>query len=108
MAKRKSRGPKPHKFRNKLLLNQWLVSLFGIDPLPDFRAEVGLMILHDALLPYPPVRPNANAQAARASSGDPTTNCTASPAAGNPRRSPSNSSLPIFPHTSNGFRASMR
>ena len=35
MAKRKSRGPKPHKFRNKLLLNQWLVSLFGIDPLAE-------------------------------------------------------------------------
>ncbi|HID69926.1 MAG TPA: hypothetical protein EYP35_05555 [Desulfobacterales bacterium] len=34
MAKRKKqRGPKPHKFGNKLLLNQWLISLFGIDPL---------------------------------------------------------------------------
>ena len=33
MAKRKYMGPKPHKFRDKLLLNQWLMSLFGIDPL---------------------------------------------------------------------------
>lgn len=35
MAKRKSKGPKQHALRNKLLLNQWLVSLFGIDPLLD-------------------------------------------------------------------------
>ena len=35
MAKKRSRGPKPHKFRNKLLLNQWLVSLFGIEPLAE-------------------------------------------------------------------------
>jgi superfamily II DNA or RNA helicase len=25
-------GPQSHKFRHKLLLNQWLISLFGIDP----------------------------------------------------------------------------
>lgn len=37
MAKRKSRGPKRHKFINKLLLNQWLISLFGIDPLTEQR-----------------------------------------------------------------------
>lgn len=38
MAKRsRSRGPKPHDFRNKLLLNQWLMSLFGIDPLTEHR-----------------------------------------------------------------------
>ena len=30
---RKAKGPKPHSFPNKLLLNQWLISLFGIDPL---------------------------------------------------------------------------
>jgi len=35
VAKRKPKGPKPHSFRNKLLLNQWLLSLFGIDPLAD-------------------------------------------------------------------------
>ncbi|GAU09095.1 DEAD/DEAH box helicase family protein [Desulfoplanes formicivorans] len=35
MAKRKPRGPKQHAFRNKLLLNQWLESLFGIDPLAE-------------------------------------------------------------------------
>lgn len=33
MAKRTSRGLKQHKFRDKLLLNQYLLSLFGIDPL---------------------------------------------------------------------------
>ena len=37
MAKRKPKGPKQHKFRNKLLLNQWLVSLFGIDPLREHK-----------------------------------------------------------------------
>ncbi len=35
MVKKRSRGAKQHKFRNKLLLNQWLVSLFGIDPLVE-------------------------------------------------------------------------
>ncbi|MPV86148.1 DEAD/DEAH box helicase family protein [Ostreibacterium oceani] len=35
MAKQKSKGPKQHKFRDKLLLNQWLMSLFGIDPLAE-------------------------------------------------------------------------
>lgn len=28
-------GKEPHKFRHKLLLNQWLISLFGIDPLQE-------------------------------------------------------------------------
>ena len=37
MAPRRSRGPMPHKFMNKLLLNQWLISLFGIDPLVEQR-----------------------------------------------------------------------
>jgi len=36
MAKR-SRGPKEHAFNNKLLLNQWLISLFGINPLVEKR-----------------------------------------------------------------------
>lgn len=35
MAKKRSRGPTPHKFRDKLLLNQWLVSLFGIGSLAE-------------------------------------------------------------------------
>jgi hypothetical protein len=35
MVKRKSKGPKQHKFKDKLLLNQWLMSLFGIDPLQE-------------------------------------------------------------------------
>lgn len=37
MAKRKSKGQKSHAFRNKLILNQWLVSLFGIDPLAEIK-----------------------------------------------------------------------
>jgi len=38
MARRKKpTGPKPHTFRNKLLLNQWLISCFGIDPLSTER-----------------------------------------------------------------------
>jgi len=37
MAKKRSRGLEKHKFRNKLLLNQWLISLFGIDPLAEQR-----------------------------------------------------------------------
>jgi len=32
MKKKRSGGLKSHKFKNKLLLNQWLISLFGIDP----------------------------------------------------------------------------
>jgi len=35
MAKRKPRSLKSHAFRNKLLLNQWLISLFGINPLTE-------------------------------------------------------------------------
>ena len=35
MAKRKPTGPKQHNFRDKLLLNQWLISQFGIDPLAE-------------------------------------------------------------------------
>lgn len=35
MARGKSKGPQSHGFRNKLLLNQWLLSLFGIDPLVE-------------------------------------------------------------------------
>ncbi len=35
MARKRSRGPKNHTFSNKLLLNQWLISLFGIDPLRE-------------------------------------------------------------------------
>lgn len=35
MPRRRPRGPKEHAFRNKLLLNQWLISLFGIDPLAE-------------------------------------------------------------------------
>ncbi|HQL15568.1 MAG TPA: hypothetical protein PK161_07485, partial [Candidatus Cloacimonadota bacterium] len=26
-----------HKFTNKLILNQWLMSLFGIDPLQEYK-----------------------------------------------------------------------
>jgi len=37
MAKRKPKGQKSHAFRNKLLLNQWLISLLGIDPLIEHR-----------------------------------------------------------------------
>jgi hypothetical protein len=43
MAKRKPKGIKPHSFRNKLLLNQWLVSLFGIDPLVEHKMN-GTMV----------------------------------------------------------------
>ena len=35
MAQRKSKRQNQHDFRNKLLLNQWLLSLFDIDPLPE-------------------------------------------------------------------------
>lgn len=39
MARQRSRRPKQHDFRNKLLLNQWLISLFGIDPLADNKLD---------------------------------------------------------------------
>ncbi len=35
MARRKLQGLQPHSFKRKLLLNQWLISLFGIDPLAE-------------------------------------------------------------------------
>jgi hypothetical protein len=34
---RKPKTGKTHSFRNKLLLNQWLISLFGIDPLAEHK-----------------------------------------------------------------------
>ena len=39
-----------HAFRNKLLLNQWLISLFGIDPLQERTGEDGKPILPYQLL----------------------------------------------------------
>ena len=39
MAKKRSRGLKSHAFRDKLLLNQWLISLFGIDPLAEQKVN---------------------------------------------------------------------
>ncbi len=39
MAQRKSKGQEQHAFRNKLLLNQWLMGLFGIDPLVEQRVK---------------------------------------------------------------------
>ncbi|QVL36752.1 DEAD/DEAH box helicase family protein [Aminirod propionatiphilus] len=39
MAKPKAKGRKQHGFRNKLLLNQWLISLFGIDPLAEHKVN---------------------------------------------------------------------
>lgn len=36
---RRRTGPKQHKFRNRLVLNQWMISQFGIDPLKEY--EVG-------------------------------------------------------------------
>ncbi|MEZ4740231.1 MAG: DEAD/DEAH box helicase family protein [Flavobacteriales bacterium] len=40
----------PHAFRNKLLLNQWLIGLFGIDPLSERTGEDGKSILPYQLL----------------------------------------------------------
>ena len=39
MAKRKAKNQESHSFRNKLLLNQWLISLFGIDPLSEHKVN---------------------------------------------------------------------
>ncbi len=39
MARRYSRGPQKHSYRNKLLLNQWLISLFGIDTLRENKID---------------------------------------------------------------------
>lgn len=42
MAKRrKSQSAAQHKFTNKLLLNQWLISLFGVDPLSEHQNRNG-------------------------------------------------------------------
>jgi len=47
MAKRKSQGPKQHDFRNKLVLNQWLLSLFGIDPFSEKYKGTGRRPFHE-------------------------------------------------------------
>jgi len=39
MARGKSKGQQSHDFRNKLLLNQWLISLFGIDPFTEHKVN---------------------------------------------------------------------
>lgn len=39
MAKSKSKGLKHHAFRDKLTLNQWIISLFGIDPLAEHKVK---------------------------------------------------------------------
>jgi len=51
MAK-KSKGMKQHAFRNKLVLNQWLISLFGIDPLVEQKLH-GLIVRPFHLLADP-------------------------------------------------------
>ena len=53
---RRSGIPIDHEFRNKLLLNQWLVSLFGIDPLTENklygRKVMPLHLLADSIKDY--------------------------------------------------------
>lgn len=39
MPKNTSKGLKHHAFRDKLVLNQWLISLFGIDPLVENKVN---------------------------------------------------------------------
>jgi hypothetical protein len=50
MAKR-PKGSKQHAFRNKLLLNQWLISLFGIDPLSEKYSGASTRPFHDLAEP---------------------------------------------------------
>ena len=52
MAKPKNKGLKAHNFKNKLLLNQWLISLFGIDPLSDkYQGASAPKPFHDLVTP---------------------------------------------------------
>jgi len=37
MARRRRQAQKTHSFRNKLILNQWLLSLFGVDPFTEHK-----------------------------------------------------------------------
>jgi superfamily II DNA or RNA helicase len=39
VARSKQKGPKQLGFKNKLVLNQWMISLFGIDPLAEHRDQ---------------------------------------------------------------------
>ncbi|NCB39977.1 MAG: restriction endonuclease subunit R, partial [Erysipelotrichia bacterium] len=39
MAKSRVKGPKQHEFRDKLILNQWLISLFGIDVFKEHKGH---------------------------------------------------------------------
>jgi hypothetical protein len=41
MAKRKTNGGRRHGYRDKLILNQWLISLFDIDPLFEYKDASG-------------------------------------------------------------------
>ncbi|KAF0158956.1 MAG: type III restriction protein res subunit [Syntrophaceae bacterium] len=43
MIKNRKSKIKNHPFRNKLILNQWLISLFGIDPLVEHREGASVM-----------------------------------------------------------------
>jgi hypothetical protein len=38
---RRSSGPKRHHFKDKLILNQWLISLFGVDPFLEYKDDGG-------------------------------------------------------------------
>ena len=49
MVRRKSKGPKQHNFRDKLLLNQWLISLFGINPLREGASKLPFHTLAEPL-----------------------------------------------------------
>ncbi len=49
MAKKKSKGAKPHAFRNRLVLNQWLMSLFGVDPLDQRYQGTAKRPFHDLI-----------------------------------------------------------
>jgi len=39
MARRRPSTGKTHHFRNKLVLNQWLISLLGVDPLREYKLD---------------------------------------------------------------------
>lgn len=42
---------KPHGFQNKLILNQWLLSLFGLDPFIDGESRRPFHVLKEAVMP---------------------------------------------------------
>jgi hypothetical protein len=46
-------GPPVHDFRNRLLLNQWMISQFGVDPFQDYQGRRPFQVLAERIRTTP-------------------------------------------------------